>query len=370
MPQLKSQRRGKGFFDVAPTAEDEAARQREVASLLPPRRIVIQDLPVERIRPNPFQARQHFTNLEELNAAIQAQGFITRLRVRPDPAEDGYFQLAFGERRLRAARLAGLSEVPCEVAEHTDDELLEIGLAENIQRRDLEPMDEARAFQMFIDGRGYSIRRLAERIGKDKSYVQDRLALLSVPEDVQRMIEQRPDALRIAREIGKLATPQERQPLIEEVMSGKLNTEDVRNIVRAVTTPTTTPAVPVAPAPDVVAESADPPDLPDPVGLTTGNIEGAVSNVRTADTAADTHADISESLHKQRAARSERPVEREKPLAAGMEREMGTIRVILARWQNNLPNLTVGECAVLAGYLEEISEIGAQLRKGLRGRKG
>src|SRR5262249_20118786 len=159
--------------------------------------------------------------------AIQVQGFTTRLRVRPDPQAPGFFQLAFGERRLRAARLAGLDEVPCEVADHTDEELIEIGLAENIQPRDRAPLAEAPAFQTIVERRGYSIRTLAERIGKDKSYVEDRLKLLQVPADVQQMVEQRPDALRAAREIARLDTAAERAPLIAGVIAGELTTEDV-----------------------------------------------------------------------------------------------------------------------------------------------
>ncbi|HEX9438052.1 MAG TPA: ParB/RepB/Spo0J family partition protein, partial [Roseiflexaceae bacterium] len=212
--------------------EDEAARQREVAALLAPRRTIVQDLPVERIKPNPFQARHDFSGVEELAQAIGTQGFTSRLRVRPDPDQPGFFQLVYGERRLRAARIAGLTEIPCEVADHTDDELIEIGLAENIQRRDLAPLEEAQAFRTLIDGRGYSIRRLAERLGKDKSYVEDRLKLLQAPEDVQQMVEQRPDTLRAAREIARIDTPDARAPLIAGVIQGDINTEDVRAIVR------------------------------------------------------------------------------------------------------------------------------------------
>lgn len=156
---------------------------------------------------------------------------MSRLRVRPDPSEDGHFQLVFGERRLRAAKLAGLETVPCEIAEHTDAEMMEIGLAENIQRRDLYPLEEARAFQMFIDEQGYSIRSLAERLGKGKGYIENRLVLLKVPEDVQEMIEERPDTLRAAREIGKLENPEERRKLITSVLDSSLNDRDVRREV-------------------------------------------------------------------------------------------------------------------------------------------
>ncbi|NTU85423.1 MAG: ParB/RepB/Spo0J family partition protein, partial [Chloroflexales bacterium] len=192
--------RRKGFFATETRPEDDLARERDLAALVQARRTVVQDIGVGRIQPNPFQARQAFTDLEELAQAIRAQGFTTRLRVRPHPERPNTFQLVYGERRLRAARLAGLDSVPCEIADHSDDDLVEIGLAENIQRRDLEPLDEARAFATFIEQRGYSVRRLAERIGKDKSYVEDRLALLRMPADVQGMVAQRADTLRSARE--------------------------------------------------------------------------------------------------------------------------------------------------------------------------
>lgn len=369
MPQssTKSSTKRKGFFAEAPVREDEEARQREVAALLPPHRVVLQDLPVERILPNPFQARQQFTNLEELSAAIQAQGFITRLRVRPDPDQSGYFQLAYGERRLRAARLAGLTEVPCEVADHTDDELLEIGLAENIQRRELEPLDEARAFRLFIEQRNYSIRRLAERIGKDKSYVEDRLALLRTPEDVQRMIEQRPDALRIAREIAKLPTAEERRPLIEGVMAGQVNTEDVRSIVRAVTGPEPLQTSVGGEAPSVA--TGEPGDA-----QTALSEEASVSRVVSVDgvplaiplweedgrgkqsgSAAESARGVKDAGVTRAAREARRP-------AASLRRDMGTVRVILARWHKALPDMTVVERAALEGYIQEIEGASARLR--------
>jgi ParB family chromosome partitioning protein len=226
-----------GFFNQAERPEDVVARQSDLAAVLTTRRTFPQDVAVDLIEPNPFQARQSFTDLEELAEAIRQQGFTSRLRVRQNPAQPGLFQLVYGERRLRAARLAGLDVVPCDVADHTDDELIEIGLAENIQRNDLAPLEVARAFQTFIDQRGYSIRRLAERIGKDKSYIEDRLKLLQAPEDVQQMVEQRPDALRAAREIARLDTPAERQPLISGVLAGELNTAEVREIVREAAAP-------------------------------------------------------------------------------------------------------------------------------------
>jgi ParB/RepB/Spo0J family partition protein len=192
-----------------------------------------QNLPLERIRPNPFQARQQFDGLDELADTIRTQGFISRLRVRPDPAAPGenFFQLVYGERRLRAALLAGLSTVPCDVAEYSDREMLEIGLAENIQRQDLNPLEEAVVFQRLTQAGEYSIRELAGRIGKNKDYVDGRLALLRAPQDVQELVAKRPDTVTVARRIATLESPGERRPLIEAVLEGTLNKEAVREII-------------------------------------------------------------------------------------------------------------------------------------------
>lgn len=226
----------KGFYDESPADTGlDLLRERNVETLLQPliepRRTIQRDLRIDRIRPNPFQARRTF-DVTELAQTIRVQGFISRLRVRPDPVDPGYFQLVFGERRLRAAREAGLVEVPCEIAEHTDAELIELGLAENIQREDLDPLEEAEAFQLFLDQRGYSIRSLAERIAKDKGYVENRLALLRAPRDVQQMVAARPDTIRAARELAKLPAAAARQPLIDGLLTGKLNLTTVSAIVR------------------------------------------------------------------------------------------------------------------------------------------
>lgn len=194
-------------------------------------RPIVRDLPVDRIRANPFQARTTFEDIDELAHSIRVHGFISRLRVRPHPMEPDQFQLVYGERRLRAAIAAGLATVPCEIAAHSDEALLEIGLAENIQRQELNPVEEAQAFKRFIEERGYSQLRLADRIGRNVNYVNRRLKLLEIPADVQEMLVQRPDTIVVAREIARLATPDERRPLIEQVVKGDLSTRDVHRIV-------------------------------------------------------------------------------------------------------------------------------------------
>ncbi len=262
----------KGFYDESPGDSGlDLLRERNVETLIQPlietHRSVQRDLRIDRIRANPFQARRTF-DVAELAQVIRVHGFTSRLRVRPDPVDAGYFQLVFGERRLRAAREAGLVEVPCEIAEHTDAEMIEIGLAENIQRQDLDPLEEAEAFQVFLDQRGYSIRSLAERIAKDKGYIENRLALLRAPHDVQQMVALRPDTIRAAREIAKLAPANARRPLIDGLITGKLNLTTVNTIVReAAATPSEAAKIVAArvagrpvPEPHAGSSSKGPPD--------------------------------------------------------------------------------------------------------------
>ncbi|MBA3946161.1 MAG: ParB/RepB/Spo0J family partition protein [Herpetosiphonaceae bacterium] len=252
--------RPKNFMERGP--RPKAALEDDIAALYerehPAERRETRNVPIAYIRPNPFQARRSFEGLADLAQAIRLHGFISWLRVRPDPAEPGFYQLVYGERRLRAAKEAGLTEVPCEIVEHTDVQMIEIGLAENIQRQDLDPLEEARMFRTLIEQRGYSQRSLAERIGKDKGYVENRLVLLRIPEDVQEMVTQRPESMSAARAIAKLATAEERRPLIDAVLAGKLTKQDIYEMVsetlapvtRELSTsePTNGTAVPVPPA--------------------------------------------------------------------------------------------------------------------------
>jgi len=230
----------KSFFTPETTAA-QSTRTNAVEALVlqTPQQVqsVPRDLRVDRLRPNPFQARRSFDGIEELVAAIQAQGFISRLRVRPDPTDPQYFQLAYGERRWRAATEAGLVTVPCDVAAYADDQMLEFGLIENIQRQDLNPVEEGICFRQLIDQGRYSIRSLAERLGKDKGYVEGRLALVKAPEDVQQLVVQRPDTIDAARHIAKVETAAERASLIADVLGGQITSRTVRERVRTQTIP-------------------------------------------------------------------------------------------------------------------------------------
>ncbi len=154
---------------------------------------------IDRIRPNPRQPRADFDEaaLNELAASIRAQGILQPLLVRPDG--DGGYELVAGERRLRAARLAGLREVPIVVREVSDRESLELALIENIQRDDLSPLEEAAAYQRLLDDFGHTQEEIAARVGKSRPAIANALRLLRLPEPIKRELARAAMATRAAR---------------------------------------------------------------------------------------------------------------------------------------------------------------------------
>jgi len=148
----------------------------------------VAELRIERISPNPFQPRTRFDDdaLKELADSIRSTGVIQPIIVRASgPSE---YQLVAGERRLRAAQLAGLDRIPAIVRKHTDEELMELALIENIQREDLNPIDEAKAFHALIERIGLTHEQVSERVGKQRSSISNSLRLLVLPAEVMDMV--------------------------------------------------------------------------------------------------------------------------------------------------------------------------------------
>ncbi len=144
-------------------------------------------LPVAEVGPNPFQPRSRFDDaaLRELAASIKASGVLQPVLVRRQA--DGY-QLVAGERRLRAAQLAGLQWIPAIVRDVDDRELMELALIENVQREDLNPIDEAKAYKALVSAVGLTHDELSERVGKQRSSITNALRLLGLPPEVQDMV--------------------------------------------------------------------------------------------------------------------------------------------------------------------------------------
>jgi ParB family transcriptional regulator, chromosome partitioning protein len=152
----------------------------------------IRALPVERLRPGRFQPRRTFDeeHMRALAESVAAQGVLQPLLVRPHPDMPDYFEIIAGERRWRAAQRAKLHEVPAIVRALDDRAALEVALVENIQRQDLQPLEEARGFLRLIEEFGYTQETLGARVGKSRSHVANMIRLLSLPEEVKLLLEQ------------------------------------------------------------------------------------------------------------------------------------------------------------------------------------
>lgn len=182
MTDRKPERRGLGRGLSALMAE-VATTQAEAADIRPRD----QRLPVERLIPNPDQPRRHFdeTALAELAASIKEKGVIQPLIVR---AKGDMFEIVAGERRWRAAQRAQVHDVPVVIRDFTDTEVLEIAIIENIQRADLNPVEEAAGYRALIDRFGHTQEKLAEAMGKSRSHIANLMRLLALPDDVQGML--------------------------------------------------------------------------------------------------------------------------------------------------------------------------------------
>ena len=147
-------------------------------------------LPVAFLRPNPNNPRKAFnaTDLDDLTASVRERGVVQPLIVRPVPGARDSYEIVAGERRWRAAQKAGVDDVPVLVREASDKEALELAIIENVQRADLNAMEEARGYQQLIDQYHYSQNELAEAIGKSRSHIANTLRLLHLPEAVQALI--------------------------------------------------------------------------------------------------------------------------------------------------------------------------------------
>lgn len=185
----------------------------------------VAEVPISHIDPNPFQPRQDFgtESLDELAASIRAQGFYGHLVARR--VGDRY-QLAYGERRLRAAQMAGLSELPLSIRDLSDGQMLEVAITENVQRKDLNPIEEAEAYNRLVQ-LGYSYRQISEKVGKSAGHISDLLKLLQKP-DVAEQVRQGEVGIVEGREIAKIEDASVRQELLDKVSRGELDREGIK----------------------------------------------------------------------------------------------------------------------------------------------
>lgn len=222
---------GKGLSALLPSKPFVAVAAEVVSAVEVGR---VGTIPISRIAPNPLQPRTVFdaVRLQELANSIQEHGVIQPILVRKRAAD---YQLIAGERRLRAAKLAGLDDIPAVVQDYADDRVLEIALIENIQREDLNPMETAQALDRLSREMNLSHEEIANRTGKDRTTITNMIRLLRLPPDVQLLVAERRLSMGHARAILGLPTPALQTQLAEKAAAQGFSVRQVERLVTRVT---------------------------------------------------------------------------------------------------------------------------------------
>jgi ParB family chromosome partitioning protein len=189
------------------------------------------DIDVDLIEPNPEQPRVRFTEkeLEELSQSIKTNGVVQPIVVR---RKDGRYQIVAGERRWKAAQIAGLRKIPAIVRDIPEEKLLELALVENIQRQELNPMEEARAYKKLLEKLGLTQEMLAERIGKDRTVIATHLRLLKLPAGIQELIEEGKITVGHAKAILAIDGNDLRWDLARRIVEQKLSVREAEKLAR------------------------------------------------------------------------------------------------------------------------------------------
>jgi len=232
---------GKGLSALLPSRQPLTAATAVAPAPEPPRPSSPTSLPVASIKPNPMQPRVVFQadRLEELAASIRSNGIIQPLIVREQG--DGY-QIVAGERRWRAAQLAGMAEVPVVIQQVADPQLLEIALIENIQREDLNPIETAHAYDRLVRELSLSHEEIGRRTGKDRSSIANMIRLLKLPKEVQLLVAEHRLSMGQARAILALPTAEMQLQTAEKAAAQGLSVRQVETLVQELTSERPKPA--------------------------------------------------------------------------------------------------------------------------------
>ncbi len=236
MTPEKPRRLGRGLEALlatrpnAPPAADPAA---EAAAEAAVGGRTLRSVPIAQIRANPYQPRKEFRpeELADLEASLKASGLLQPITVRPSPTGTG-FELIAGERRLRAATKAGWTEIPAIVKELDDQTLLTLALVENLQRSDLNPIEEAEGYQRLINEFSLTQQQVADVIGKDRSTVANILRVLNLPATLRRMLRDGELTLGHARALLMLGDERAMTDLAREAVAQGLNVREVERRAR------------------------------------------------------------------------------------------------------------------------------------------
>ncbi|HEU4586559.1 MAG TPA: ParB/RepB/Spo0J family partition protein [Gemmatimonadaceae bacterium] len=233
MPPEKPRRLGRGL-EALLTAKAAASPTGATATAEPATQgETLRNLPVADIRPNPYQPRKEFRpeELEELKSSLRASGLLQPITVRKSQSGGGY-ELIAGERRLRAATALGWTEIPAVIKEIDDTTLLTLALVENLQRADLNPLEEAEGYQRLIDEFSLTQQQVGEVVGKDRTTVANMLRVLKLPASVRRLLQDGQLTLGHARALLAFDSEHTMVEMAKEIVANGLNVRDVERRAR------------------------------------------------------------------------------------------------------------------------------------------
>ena len=230
MADKKTERRGLGRGLSALMADVQLDQPDERGDS--PSRRADTRLPVEKLEPNPDQPRRDFAPeaLEELAASIKAKGIIQPLIVRKNPRKTDSYEIVAGERRWRAAQMAQLHDVPVLIREFSDTEVLEVAIIENIQRADLNAIEEALGYRQLMDRFGHTQEKIAEGLSKSRSHIANLLRLLTLPSEVQGWLREGKLTAGHARALVTTENPVE---LARQVIAKGLSVRETERLAKA-----------------------------------------------------------------------------------------------------------------------------------------
>lgn len=192
------------------------------------------DVEIDHIEPNALQPRTNFDEeqLENLAQSIRSNGVIQPLLLRR--LGENRYQLVAGERRWRAAQRAGLERIPAVVRDIPDDKILELALIENIQRQELNPIEEAHAYKRLIETLGLTQEMVAQRVGRDRTFITNYLRLLRLPEDIQRLVEQEKISMGHARALLGVDDPEIQRKVAQNIINQSLSVRDTERAIKRI----------------------------------------------------------------------------------------------------------------------------------------
>lgn len=231
---MKRRALGKGLRSLIPETPPRSVRPRTTGDQ-PREGVGLRLLDLDKIHPNLAQPRQNFDEqtLEELARSIKHEGILQPVIVRPD--QEGEFELIAGERRWRAAQIAGLLKIPALVREVGKERVLELALIENLQRDELNPIEEANAYQTLVDALGLTQQEIAHRVGKQRATIANALRLLNLPPEVQRLIRDGRLSAGHAKALASLSNTKLQVDLAERISTAGLSVREAESLVAKAT---------------------------------------------------------------------------------------------------------------------------------------